>query len=277
MLTQCDKRIEEHAEHACIFIKLHSLSNSCPFYKVHRTVLAMLSARVMTDRRNRDCGRSALESLLDIDNFYPKMEQTLISDNMSTLEPRAVCINAVGNKECSEATSETVLEFLLENLNEKSSGISKKLFNAMKNRIEESRSVSLCGLLYYINNLSSNYVCSSSSSCILTWMNKRGMKVTAKELPDRMFKIQIRININGYGNDSEKRDLDISESIADQFDTLIRKGKYFKCDAMDSCFGKDIMQIIKNEMVSFEPIATSKDNTNIIRCTYNSTNDILSS
>ncbi|KRZ82498.1 hypothetical protein T08_10533 [Trichinella sp. T8] len=212
----------------------------------------MLSARVMTDRRNRDCGRSALESLLDTHDFYPQMELTLISDNMSTLEPRAVCINAVGNKDCSEATSETVLEFLLKNLNEKRSGIFKKLYNAMKNRTEESRSASLCGLLYYFNNLSSNCVCSSSSSCILTWMNKRGMKVTEKDLPDRMFKIQVRINIDGYDNDSKKRDPDISESIANHIDPMIRRRKYFKCDAMDSYVGKDIMQIFKNEMASFE-------------------------
>ncbi|KRY17502.1 hypothetical protein T12_6558 [Trichinella patagoniensis] len=169
----------------------------------------MLSARVMTDRRNRDCGRSALESLLDIDDFYPQMELTLISDNMSPLEPRAVCINAVGNKDCSEATSET-------------------LYNAMKNRIEDSRSASLCGLLYYFNNLSSNCVCSSSSSCILTWMNKRGMKVTEKDLPDRMFKIQT------------------------------------------------LCKLSRTKWLPSKPIATSKDTTNIIQCTYNSTNDILS-
>ncbi|KRZ89353.1 hypothetical protein T08_8461 [Trichinella sp. T8] len=216
----------------------------------------MLSARVMTDRRNRDCGRSALESLLDTHDFYPQMELTLISDNMSTLEPRAVCINAVGNKDCSEATSETVLEFLLKNLNEKRSGIFKKLYNAMKNRTEESRSASLCGLLYYFNNLSSNCVCSSSSSCILTWMNKRGMKVTEKDLPDRMFKIQVRINIDGYDNDSKKRDPDISESIANHIDPMIRRRK--------------------TKWLPSKPIATSKDTTNIIQCTYNSTNDILS-
>ncbi|KRX47953.1 hypothetical protein T05_3686 [Trichinella murrelli] len=133
----------------------------------------MLSARVMTDRRNRDCGRSALESLLDIDDFYPQMELTLISDNMSTLEPRAVCINAVGNKDCSEATSETV-----------------------------------------------------------------------------------RINIDGYDNDSKKRDPDISESIANHIDPLIRRRKTTRLPS--------------------KPIATSKDPTNIIQCTYNSTNDILS-
>ncbi|XP_003375737.1 hypothetical protein Tsp_09315 [Trichinella spiralis] len=113
--------------------------------------------------------------------------------------------------------------------------------------------------------------------CILIWLNKRGTNVTAKDLSDRMLKIQVKINIDGNDNDSEKRDHDISESTAEQFDTLIRRGKYFKCDAMDSCLGKDIMQIIMNEMASFEPIATSKDNTNIIRCTDNSTNDILSS
>ncbi|OUC48439.1 hypothetical protein D917_06163 [Trichinella nativa] len=102
------------------------------------------------------------------------------------------------------------------------------------------------------------------------------MKVTEKDLPDRMFKIQVRINIDGDDNDSKKRDPDISERIAKQFDPLIRRRKYVKCDAMDSYVGKDIMQIIKNEMASFEPIATSKDTTNIIQCTYNSTNDILS-
>ncbi|KRY28540.1 hypothetical protein T01_15798 [Trichinella spiralis] len=102
----------------------------------------------------------------------------------------------------------------------------------------------------------------------------------AVAFPSKAFAHQVqvvKINIDGNDNDSEKRDHDISESTAEQFDTLIRRGKYFKCDAMDSCLGKDIMQIIMNEMASFEPIATSKDNTNIIRCTDNSTNDILSS
>ncbi|KRZ46785.1 hypothetical protein T02_3279 [Trichinella nativa] len=61
------------------------------------------------------------------------------------------------------------------------------------------------------------------------------MKVTEKDLPDRMFKIQVRINIDGYDNDSKKRDPDISESIANHIDPLIRRRKYVKCDAMDSC------------------------------------------
>ncbi|KAL1233742.1 Aspartyl/glutamyl-tRNA(Asn/Gln) amidotransferase subunit [Trichinella spiralis] len=100
--------------------------------------------------------------------------------------------------------------------------------------------------------ISKQSVCSSSSSCILIWLNKRGTNVTAKDLSDRMLKIQVKINIDGNDNDSEKRDHDISESTAEQFDTLIRRGKYFKCDAMDSCLGKDIMQIIMNEMASFE-------------------------
>ncbi|KRY34014.1 hypothetical protein T01_14372 [Trichinella spiralis] len=52
----------------------------------------------------------------------------------------------------------------------------------------------------------------------------------------------------------EEGDPDISKSIADQLDTLIRRRKYFKCDPMDSCHGKDIMKIIKNEMAVFEAV-----------------------
>ncbi|KAL1234439.1 Zinc finger MYM-type protein [Trichinella spiralis] len=69
------------------------------------------------------------------------------------------------------------------------SDIAKKLFNAMKNRTEERRNASLCGLLCYLDNPSS-YVSSSSSNCILTRPNKRDIKATAKDLFDRLFKIQ---------------------------------------------------------------------------------------
>ncbi|KRX65747.1 hypothetical protein T09_15020 [Trichinella sp. T9] len=82
------------------------------------------------------------------------------------------------------------------------------------------------------------------------------MKVTEKDLPDRMFKIQVRINIDGYNNDSKKTDPDISERIANHIDPLIRRRK--------------------TKWLPSKPIATSKDTTNIIQCTYNSTNDILS-
>ncbi|KRZ05043.1 hypothetical protein T11_12249 [Trichinella zimbabwensis] len=56
---------------------------------------------------------------------------------------------------------------VLQNLSKQSSGIAKKLFNAMKNRIEERRNASLCGLLCYLDD-PSNYVSSSNSNCILT-------------------------------------------------------------------------------------------------------------
>ncbi|KRZ66699.1 hypothetical protein T10_4163 [Trichinella papuae] len=104
------------------------------------------------------------------------------------------------------------------------------LFNAKKNRIEERRNTSLCGLFCYLDNLS-NYVSSSSSNCILivnitlTRPNKRDIKATAKDLFDRMFKIQVEEteDIDGNGDDSEKSNPDISKSIADQLDTLIRR------------------------------------------------------
>ncbi|KRY26479.1 hypothetical protein T01_9761, partial [Trichinella spiralis] len=201
----------------------------------------------------KDCVKSALKSLSDVDNFLYETELTLISDIVNALEPVAVCVNALGRKDCSLATAETVLEFLLRNLKEQRSDIAKKLFNAMKNRIEERRNASLCGLLCYLDNPSS-YVSSSSSNCILTRPNKRDIKATAKDLFDRMFKIQVEETKDIDDSDSEKSDPDISKSIADQLDTLIRRRKYSKCDLMDSCHGKDIMKIIKNEMAVFEAV-----------------------
>ncbi|KRZ75212.1 hypothetical protein T10_9929, partial [Trichinella papuae] len=72
----------------------------------------------------------------------------------------------------------------------------------------------------------------------------------------KMFKIHVEETEydDGNGDDSEKSDPDINKSIADQLDTLIRRRKYFKCDLIDSCPGKDIMKIIKNEMAVFEAI-----------------------
>ncbi|KRX69349.1 hypothetical protein T06_1923 [Trichinella sp. T6] len=84
----------------------------------------------------KDCVKSALKSLSDVDNFLSETELTLISDIVNALEPVAVCVNALGRKDCSLATAETVLEFLLRNLKEQRSDIAKTLFNAMKNRIE---------------------------------------------------------------------------------------------------------------------------------------------
>ncbi|KRX79453.1 hypothetical protein T06_10894, partial [Trichinella sp. T6] len=55
-------------------------------------------------------------------------------------------------------------------------------------------------------------------------------------------------------SDSGNSDPDISKIIADQLDTLIGRRKYSKCDLMDSCHGKDIMKIIKNEMAVFEAV-----------------------
>ncbi|KRZ05055.1 hypothetical protein T11_10410 [Trichinella zimbabwensis] len=71
-----------------------------------------------------------------------------------------------------------------------------------------------------------------------------------------MFKIHVEEteHNDGDGDDSEKSDPDISKSIADQLDTLIRRRKYFKCDLIDSCPGKDIMKIIKDEMAIFEAV-----------------------
>ncbi|KRZ01585.1 hypothetical protein T11_8963 [Trichinella zimbabwensis] len=143
---------------------------------------------------------------------------------------QCACVNALGRKDCSLATAETVLEFLLRYLKQQSSDIAKMLFNAKKNRIEERRNTSLCGLFCYLDN-PSNYVSSSSSNCILivnitlTRPNKRDIKATAKDLFDRMFKIQVEEteDIDGNGDDSEKSNPDISKSIADQLDTLIRR------------------------------------------------------
>ncbi|KRY04064.1 hypothetical protein T03_2787 [Trichinella britovi] len=42
-----------------------------------------------------------------------------------------------------------------------------------------------------------------------------------------MFKIQVRINIDGDDNDSKKRDPDISERIANHIDPLIRRRKHY--------------------------------------------------
>ncbi|KRZ00560.1 hypothetical protein T11_6182 [Trichinella zimbabwensis] len=73
---------------------------------------------------------------------------------------------------------------------------------------------------------------------------------------ERMFKILVdkTEDDDGNGDDSDKSDPDINKSIADQLDTLIRRRKYFKCDLIDSCPGKDIMKIIKNEMAVFEAV-----------------------
>ncbi|KRZ01580.1 hypothetical protein T11_14756 [Trichinella zimbabwensis] len=108
---------------------------------------------------------------------------------------------ALRQKCFDRATAETDLEFLLRYLKEQSSDIAKKLFNAKNNRIEERRNTSLCGLFCYLDN-PSNYVSSSSSNCILTRLNKRDIKTTAKDLFDRMFKIQVEetedIDGNGF-------------------------------------------------------------------------------
>ncbi|KAL1238640.1 2,3-bisphosphoglycerate-independent phosphoglycerate mutase [Trichinella spiralis] len=61
----------------------------------------------------KDCVKSALKSLSDVDNFLSETELTLISDIVNALEPVAVFVNALGRKDCSLATAETVLEFLL--------------------------------------------------------------------------------------------------------------------------------------------------------------------
>ncbi|XP_003381586.1 conserved hypothetical protein [Trichinella spiralis] len=148
----------------------------------------------------KDCVKSALKSLSDVDNFLYETELTLISDIMNALEPVAVCVNALGRKDCLLATAET----------EQRSDIAKKLFNAMKNRTEERRNASLCGLLCYLDNPSS-YVSSSSSNCILTRPNKRDIKATAKDL--FLFQEEIK---DSDDSGSEKSDPDISKSIADQ-------------------------------------------------------------
>ncbi|KRX13158.1 SCAN domain-containing protein 3 [Trichinella nelsoni] len=178
----------------------------------------------------KDCVKNALKSLSDVDNFLSETKLTLISDIVNALEPVAVCVNALGRKDCSLATAETVLEFL-----NKEATLPK-----MKNRTEERRNASLCGLFY---------VSSSSSNCILTRRNKRDIKATAKDL----FLFQEKTK-DSDDSDSENSDPDISKSIADQVDTLIRRRMYSKCDLMDSCHGKDIMKIIKNEMAVFEAV-----------------------
>ncbi|KRY98666.1 hypothetical protein T11_15323 [Trichinella zimbabwensis] len=109
--------------------------------------------------------KSALKGLSDVHNFLSETKQTLISDILNALEPVAVCVNALGRKDCSLATA--LKQSMLQNLSEQSSSIAKKLFNAMKNRIEERRNASLCGLLCYLDD-PSIYVSSSNSNCILT-------------------------------------------------------------------------------------------------------------
>ncbi|KRY16831.1 Protein ZBED8 [Trichinella patagoniensis] len=146
----------------------------------------------------KDCVKIALKSLSDVDNFVSETELTLISGCfgcwiVNALEPVAVCVNALGRKDCSLATAETVLEFLLQNLKEQRSDIAKKFL----------------------------------------------FQEETKDSDD---------------SDSGNSDPDISKSIADQLDTLIRRRKYSKCDLMDSCHGKDIMKIIKNEMAVFEAV-----------------------
>ncbi|KRZ73176.1 hypothetical protein T10_2690 [Trichinella papuae] len=71
-----------------------------------------------------------------------------------------------------------------------------------------------------------------------------------------MFKIHVEEteDDDANGDDSEKSYPDISKSISIQLDTLIRRRKYFKCDLIDSCPGKDIMKIIKDEMAVFEAV-----------------------
>ncbi|KRZ66415.1 hypothetical protein T10_2604 [Trichinella papuae] len=49
----------------------------------------------------------------NFDNFLSETQLTLTSDILNALEPVAVCVNALGRKDCSLATAETDLEFLL--------------------------------------------------------------------------------------------------------------------------------------------------------------------
>ncbi|KRZ01886.1 hypothetical protein T11_10609 [Trichinella zimbabwensis] len=77
--------------------------------------------------------KSALKGLSDVHNFLSETKQTLISDILNALEPVAVCVNALGRKDCSLATA--LKQSMLQNLSEQSSSIAKKMF---KTHVEET-------------------------------------------------------------------------------------------------------------------------------------------
>ncbi|KRY30760.1 hypothetical protein T01_3772 [Trichinella spiralis] len=97
----------------------------------------------------KDCVKSALKSLSDVDNFLSETELTLISDIVNALEPVAVFVNALGRKDCSLATAETNKMTVFEAVGQRPKTL-QKLYDALINvppaSCEADRSFSGAGL-----------------------------------------------------------------------------------------------------------------------------------
>ncbi|KRX12788.1 hypothetical protein T07_13857, partial [Trichinella nelsoni] len=131
----------------------------------------------------KDCVKSALKSLSDVDNFLSETELTLISDIVNALEPVALCQQL-----------KLFLNFCCEILKSKEATLPKK-----------TKNTSLCSLLCTLIILQATFP-HQVQAAYLTRLNKRDIKATAKDLFDRMFKIQEKEtkDINGNGDNSEK-------------------------------------------------------------------------
>lgn len=128
-----------------------------PDFKRERQLLLDVKTRwnslaIMLERfyEMRNCVEKALVDI-DPDLRLTQEDLKLISDIGKALKPVQLAVEALCRRDANLVTADAILIFAFNQLHQQESNISKKLFEALKNRINERRS-DLSGVLQYLHS-----------------------------------------------------------------------------------------------------------------------------
>lgn len=115
------------------------------------------SMAVMLERfyEMRNCVEKALVDI-DPDLRLTQEDLKLISDIGNALKPVQLAVEALCRRDSNLVTADAILIFTFDQLHQQESDVSKKLFEALKNRIRERRT-SLSGVLQYLHSNGENH------------------------------------------------------------------------------------------------------------------------